>query len=132
MIVAFFCTKNIRKENMMTREQRLPKINGFIDVKKHFATSNCPIYDVVIYNNIKDYPHAGLLYSKIKFEEVKQILAGGRFKPTPLSEVLFYKKFQGEWGGQIMKFYLKIKEKIREVIETPFFPCDLDDIDFEL
>ncbi len=31
-----------------------------------------------------------------------------------------------------MKFYLKIKEKIREVIETPFFPSDLEDIDFEL
>lgn len=31
-----------------------------------------------------------------------------------------------------MKFYLKIKAKIRKVIETPFFPCDLDDIDFEL
>jgi len=27
---------------------------------------------------------------------------------------------------------MKIKAKIREVIETPFFPCDLEDIDFEL
>ena len=31
-----------------------------------------------------------------------------------------------------MKLYLKIKAKIRKVIETPFFPCDLEDIDFEL
>lgn len=30
-----------------------------------------------------------------------------------------------------MKFYLKIKAKIREVIETPFFPSDLEDYDFE-
>lgn len=96
MIVAFFCTKNIRKENMMTKEQQLPKINGFIDVKKHFATSNCPIYDVVLYDNPKEYPQSGLLYSKIKFEEVKKILAQGNFKPTPLSEALFYKKFQTE------------------------------------
>ncbi|QSR03136.1 hypothetical protein J0J36_10430 (plasmid) [Lactococcus sp. LG1074] len=80
----------------MLKEQNTQKFNGIIDVKKHFATSNCPIYDVVLYSNFKDYPHAGLLYSKIKFEEVKQILAQGEFKPTPLSEVLFYKKFQGE------------------------------------
>lgn len=81
---------------MMTKEQQLPKINGFIDVKKHYATSNCPIYDVVLYVNPKTYPHLGLLYSKIMFEEVKKILAQGNFKPTPLSEVLFYKKFQAE------------------------------------
>lgn len=80
----------------MLKEQNTQKFNGIIDVKKHFATSNCPIYDVVLYSNFKDYPHAGLLYSKIKFEEVKQILVQGKFKPTPLSEVLFYKKFQGE------------------------------------
>ncbi|WP_270324741.1 hypothetical protein [Lactococcus petauri] len=73
----------------MLKEQNTQKFNGIIDVKKHFATSNCPIYDVVLYSNFKDYPHAGLLYSKIKFEEVKQILAQGEFKPTPLSEVLF-------------------------------------------
>ncbi|KXT59244.1 hypothetical protein [Lactococcus sp. DD01] len=58
----------------MLKEQNTQKFNGIIDVKKHFATSNCPIYDVVLYSNFKDYPHAGLLYSKIKFEEVKQIL----------------------------------------------------------
>lgn len=80
----------------MIKEHNTKKFNGFIDVKKHFATSNCPIYDVVLYSNFKDYPHTGLLYSKIKFEDVKQILAQGKFKPTPLSEVLFYKKFQGE------------------------------------
>lgn len=73
-----------------------PVINGLIDVKKHFATSNCPIFDVVLYDNSKAYPQSGLLYSKIKFEEVKKILAQGNFKPTPLSEALFYKKFQAE------------------------------------
>ncbi len=31
-----------------------------------------------------------------------------------------------------MKFYLKIKNKIREFIEKPFFPCDLEERDFEL
>ncbi|WP_347981631.1 hypothetical protein [Lactococcus petauri] len=80
----------------MIKEQNTQKFNGLIDVKKHFATSNCPIYDVVLYRNFKGYPHAGLLYSKIKLEEVKHILAQGKFKPTPLSEVLFYKKFQEE------------------------------------
>lgn len=91
-----FLYKNIRKEKMMTREQRLPKINGFIDVKKHFATSNCPIYDVMLYTNLKEYPLRGQLYSKIKFEEVKKILTQGNFKPTPLSETLFEKKFLAE------------------------------------
>jgi hypothetical protein len=79
-----------------TKNTHSPVINGFIDVKKHFATSNCPIYDVVLYDNLREYPHSGLLYSKIKFEEVKKLLAQGNFKPTPLSEVLFYKKFQSE------------------------------------
>lgn len=86
-----------RKETKMikeTKKRHVPIMNGFIDVKKHFATSNCPIYDVVLYSNLKDYPHAGLLYSKIKFEKVKQILAQGNFKPTPLSESLFEKKFK--------------------------------------
>lgn len=118
-------TKKIDKQNKQ-------KINGLIDVKKHFATSNCPIYDVVLYSSFNDYPYSGLLYSKIKFEDVKKILAQGNFKPTPLSEALFYKRFQAEWGGQVMKVYLKIKSKIREVIETPFFPCDLEETDFEL
>jgi hypothetical protein len=31
-----------------------------------------------------------------------------------------------------MELYMKIKDKIRAVIETPFFPSDLEDIDFEL
>lgn len=31
-----------------------------------------------------------------------------------------------------MKFYAKIKMKIKELIETPFFPSDLEDVDFEL
>lgn len=79
-----------------TKNTHRPVINGFIDVKKHFATSNCPIYDVVLYYNPREYPHSGLLYSKIKFEEVKKLLAQGNFKPTPLSEVLFYKKFQAD------------------------------------
>ncbi len=79
-----------------TKNTHTPVINGFIDVKKHFATSNCPIFDVVLYDNPKAYPQSGLLYSKIKFEEVKKILAQGNFKPTPLSEALFYKKFQAE------------------------------------
>lgn len=79
-----------------TKNTHTPVINGFIDVKKHFATSNCPIFDVVLYGNPKAYPQSGLLYSKIKFEEVKKILAQGNFKPTPLSEALFYKKFQAE------------------------------------
>jgi len=82
-------TKKIDKQNKQ-------KLNGFIDVKKHFATSNCPIYDVVLYKNPKAYPQSGLLYSKIKFEEVKKILAQGNFKPTPLSETLFEKKFLAE------------------------------------
>ncbi|KAA8712574.1 hypothetical protein F4V47_06450 [Lactococcus garvieae subsp. garvieae] len=80
----------------MTKDQGTSKKYGFIDVKKHFATSNCPIYDVVLYKNPKAYPQSGLLYSKIKFEDVKKILAQGNFKPTPLSEALFYKKFQAE------------------------------------
>ena len=80
---------------MMIKE-KTKKTSGFIDIKKHFATSNCPIYDVVLYNNPNAYPHSGLLYSKIKFEDVKKILAQGNFKPTPLSEALFYKKFQAE------------------------------------
>jgi hypothetical protein len=78
----------------MKKDQGTSKKYGFIDVKKHFATSNCPIYDVVLYDNPREYPHSGLLYSKIKFEEVKKLLAQGNFKPTPLSEVLFYKKFE--------------------------------------
>lgn len=88
--MVFFYIK--RKENAMTKEK--PNKHGLIDVKKHFATSNCPIYDVVLYSSFNDYPYSGLLYSKIKFEDVKKILAQGNFKPTPLSEVLFYKKFQ--------------------------------------
>lgn len=79
-----------------TKNTHTPVINGFIDVKKHFATSNCPIYDVMIYTNLKEFPRRGRLYSKIKFEEVKKILAQGNFKPTPLSEALYYKKFQPE------------------------------------
>lgn len=31
-----------------------------------------------------------------------------------------------------MKLYIKLKMKFREFIETPFFPSDLEDIDFEL
>ncbi|MFK4968176.1 hypothetical protein ACI1UG_08375 [Lactococcus garvieae] len=80
----------------MTKDQGTSKKYGFIDVKKHFATSNCPIYDVILYSNFKDYPHTGLLYSKIKYEEVKKILTQGTYKPTPLSETLYYKKFQSE------------------------------------
>lgn len=95
----FFFLLIKQKEIKMVKETKnthTPVINGFIDVKKHFATSNCPIFDVVLYANPKAYPKSGLLYSKIKFEEVKKILAQGNFKPTPLSEALFYKKFQAE------------------------------------
>lgn len=31
-----------------------------------------------------------------------------------------------------MTLYLKIKNFIQELIQTPFFPSDLEDIDFEL
>lgn len=82
----------------MTKDQGTSKKYGFIDVKKHFATSNCPIYDVMLYTNLKEYPLRGQLYSKIKFEEVKKILTQGNFKPTPLSETLFEKKFLAERG----------------------------------
>ena len=82
-------TKKIDKQNKQ-------KMNGLIDIKKHFATSNCPIYDVVLYSNFKDYPYAGVLYSKIKYHDVMLLLEQGNFKPTPLSEVLFYKKFQAD------------------------------------
>lgn len=77
----------------MPREQGTLKLKGFIDIKKHFATSNCPIYDVVLYTHLREAPHTGILYSKIKHEAVKKLLAQGNFKPTPLSEALFYKKF---------------------------------------
>lgn len=80
----------------MIREQKKEKINGFIDIKKHFATSNCPLYDVVLYRNKRYDSNSGFLYSKIKENDVEQLLAQGNYKPTPLSEVLFCKKFQGE------------------------------------
>lgn len=32
----------------------------------------------------------------------------------------------------MFKLYTKIKAKIRKFIETPFFPSDLEDIDFNL
>lgn len=72
------------------------KPRGVIDIKKHYATSNCPIFDIVLYTNLKQTPQAGQLFSKIKFEEVKSIIQQGNFKPTPLSETLYYKKFQPE------------------------------------
>lgn len=78
----------------MTKEQGAPKVYGFIDVKKHFATSNCPIYDVMLYIHPKGDRPSGILYSKIKFEEVKKLLAQGYFRPTKLSEALFEKKFE--------------------------------------
>ncbi|WP_285012568.1 hypothetical protein [Lactococcus formosensis] len=81
---------------MTKRDDKQQKINGLIDVKKHFATSNCPIYDVVLYSNFSEYPYSGVLYSKIKHREVMLLLEQGNFKPTALSEALFYKKFQKE------------------------------------
>ncbi len=30
------------------------------------------------------------------------------------------------------KIYIKLKQKVKAFIETPFFPSDLEDIDFEL
>lgn len=32
----------------------------------------------------------------------------------------------------MINIYLKVKAKLRKVIETPFFPSDLEEIDFEL
>lgn len=71
-------------------------VEVFIDIKKHYATSKCPVYDVMIYRDLKTYPYTGRLYSKIRFEEVQFLLAQGKFKPTPLSEALFEKKFQAK------------------------------------
>ena len=94
--VLFFIKQKEIKMEKETKNTHSPVINGFIDVKKHFATSNCPIYDVVLYTNLKEYPLKGQLYSKIKYNDVRKLLEQGIFKPTPLSEALFYKKFQKE------------------------------------
>lgn len=69
-------------------------MHGFVDIKKHYATSNCPIYDMVIYPS--SYRSSGRLYVMLKFEEVKKILEQGVFQPTPLSEALYNKKFKRE------------------------------------
>lgn len=80
----------------MTKEEKETrrKWSGFIDIKKHFATSHCPLYDVILYPRSRKTACAGVPYLKLNAEEVKRLLSQGNYIPTPLSESLFYKKFQ--------------------------------------
>ena len=66
---------------------------GWIEIKKHYAINKCEFYDVVIHKSLKAHSRAKKVYYKIKFEEVKQLLAQGNFSPTPLSQRLFDRKF---------------------------------------